>query len=138
MQKLLFSYFRVFLVGVSALLVAVNAVLGFMGVMAQRQLGGPEQLEPGFQYADLKGYLQGVRTAGFLSDGNQTAEGNDGQFMMAQYILAPTVLDLGNASHRYTVLDCSTPQAALGLFKIIQAKPLHVNPFGKIIAEKTL
>ncbi len=106
--------------------------------MAQQERQKTDSLEPGFQYADLKEGLQGVPIAGFLTGGNETAEGNDGQFMLAQYVLAPTVLDLNNTTHRYTILDCTTPQEALGMLKIINAKPVHVNAFGKILAEKNL
>jgi hypothetical protein len=132
------KYFRIFIIALSALIILANFVFGFIGVMAQLERQKTESIEPGIQYADLKKGLEGVRDAGFLTGGSETAEGNDGQLMLAQYILAPTVLDLNNPAHRYNVLDCSTPQEALGMLKIIDAKPLYVNAFGKILAERNL
>jgi hypothetical protein len=132
------KYFRILIIALSTLIIVGNFVFGFFGVMAQQERQGMEQPEPGLQYADFRKQLEGVRIAGFLSDGNETAEGNDGQFMLAQYMLAPTVLDLNNPGHRYNILDCSTPQAALGILKMIDSKPIYVNAFGKIIAERAL
>jgi hypothetical protein len=138
MKKPFLVYFQILIIALSVLFIMVNLVFGFFGVMAQITRQENEQIEPGTQYVDFKKELQGVPMAGFLTDGNETIEGNDGQFMLAQYILAPTVLDLDNPNHRYSIIDCSTPEKALGILKVINAKPVHVNAFGKILAERAL
>jgi len=132
------KYSRMTIITLSAILIVANFVFGFFGVMAELTNSRNNRIEPGIQYADLKKDLEGVRIAGFLSDGNETPEGNDGQFMLAQYMLAPTILDLNISTHRYSILDCSTPGKAMGILKIINAKPIRVNLFGKILAEKNL
>jgi len=135
----LLKYFRILVIALASLLIVTNFVSGFFGVMAQivREQQRPP-LEPGIQYADLKKSLSGIRIAGFLTDGDATAEGNDGQFMLAQYMLAPTILDLNNSDHHYSIINCSTPEKAMGILKIINAKPLQINMYGKIIAERNL
>ena len=130
------KYSQMTLLVASVVVIALNLGFGFLSVMAQLTRDKNDIVEPGIQYADLKKGLAGVREAGFLTSGNETAEGNDGQFMLAQYMLAPTVLDLNNSTHRYSVLDCANPQEALGILKIINAKPIYVNAFGKILAER--
>ena len=132
------KYSRIVIFGLSIILIIINFVFGFFGVMAQIARQKTNRVDPGIQYAAFKKDLEGVRIAGFLSDGNETPEGNDGQFMLAQYMLAPTILDLNISTHRYSILDCSTPGKAMGILKIINAKPIRVNLFGKILAEKNL
>jgi len=138
MKTSFLKYFHIFIICLALLFVLVNLVSGFFGVMAQIRREKALLVEPGIQYSEFKEMLKGVRIAGFLTDGNEKPDNNDGQLMLAQYMLAPTILDLDNSNHRYNILSCSTPQAAVGILKIINAKPLGVNIYGKIIAEKNL
>ena len=118
------------------LLVLGNLFYDTIGVMAQITKPNKASLEPGFEFKDLQPMLTGVEVVGYLSEKNQTSSGNDGRFLMAQYILAPVVLDLENPSHKVNILDCSNPDAAMSILKIIQAKPVYMNSFGKIIAQR--
>ena len=36
------------------------------------------------------------------------------QFEQAQYMLAPTVLDLNHTQYHWVIFDCTSPQAAMG------------------------
>jgi hypothetical protein len=97
---------------------------------------GQPQIEPGIEFEGLKESLRNIPVAGFISDKNQSSENNDGRFMMAQYMLAPTVLDLQNTNHQYLILDLSTPQAAEYFLKKFNAKPIAMTVFGKILCLK--
>ena len=119
------------------LLILINLKYDAIGVMAQITRPNKISLEPGFEFKDLKPMLKNVESVGYLSEKDQTASGNDGRFLMAQYILAPVVLDLNSPAHEINVLDCSTPDAAISVLKIIQAKPIYMNSFGKIIAQRS-
>lgn len=129
------KYFRILIIAATLLLIIFNFFTGFVSVMAQ--LSRPAASDPSIEFSGLKEKLAGVRQAGFLSESESSAEGNDGRFLLAQYALAPTILDLNNPDHRYSILSCATPQAAIGIMKMIGAKPVHVNLFGKILAERS-
>ncbi|OGX28269.1 MAG: hypothetical protein A2787_02290 [Omnitrophica WOR_2 bacterium RIFCSPHIGHO2_01_FULL_48_9] len=92
--------------------------------------------EPGREFADLADDLQGVEKVGFLTDKDMSPEKNDGLFLQAQYRLAPTVLDLGNAQHPLLIFDCQNVLTAFDMMKELNAAPLHVNPYFKILAER--
>ncbi len=134
--KLMEKYIRTFIIFIASVLIALNLAVGF--ISAKSQISRPAPIDPSIEFADLKERLQGIRQAGFLSEKNSTAEGNDGRFLLAQYTLAPTVLDLNNPAYRYNVLSCSTPQAAISIMMLIGAQPIYINTFGKIIAERPL
>ena len=92
--------------------------------------------EPGMEFAGFKKHLVGKTVVGFLTDKNMSPENNDGQFLKAQYALAPVVLDLGESRHRFLVLDCSNILTAFDLLQQLNAEPVEVNPFNKIFAQK--
>lgn len=117
-------------------LIIFNIFLLFLKTFDQYSKLEQISLKPGFEFEGLKNYLKGIPRVGYISDKNQSAEGNDGRFMMAQYMLAPTVLDLNNPNHRYVVLDVLTPESAINILKIINARVITVTPYGKILAER--
>jgi len=129
-------YLRLFFIALFGILIAINFFTISTKTIKQVKNLDKQFLEPGFEFAGLKKPLEGIPKAGYLSEKNQTAENQDGRFMMAQYMLAPTVLDLNNPNHQYLILDCSRPEAALYLLKETKAKPIAVTPFGKILAER--
>ena len=130
------SYLAIFFIGIIILLITINLVINGISIMAQITTLGSRSTEPGFQYFDLKEKLEGETAVGFLSETTPTADDNDGKFMMAQYMLAPILLDLSNPGHRINIIDTSTPDSAKSILSIIRARPTYVNPFGKIIAER--
>ena len=91
---------------------------------------------PGQEFADLAEYLKGVKTAGFLTDKDMSPERNDGQFLAAQYTLAPVVLDLNNPDHELVILDCISIPSAFDLMELTHRVPLFINPYGKILAKR--
>ncbi len=92
---------------------------------------------PGREFAGFQERLAGVETAGFLTDKNMSPEKNDGLFLMAQYALAPVILDLDNTAHTDIILDCQNYFHALDLMKKADAAPVYTNDFGKILARKS-
>ena len=92
---------------------------------------------PGREFASLQGHLAGVERAGFLTDKNMSPENNDGFFLMAQYALAPVMLDLDDTTHTDIILDCRNYFHALDLMKKADAAPVYTNDFGKILARKS-
>ncbi|MDP8265977.1 MAG: hypothetical protein P9M07_03425 [Candidatus Aceula meridiana] len=129
-------YLRLFFIALFCILIAINFFTISTKTVEQVKNLDKKFLEPGFEFAGLRKDLKGIPKAGYLSEKNQTAENQDGRFMMAQYMLAPTVLDLNNPNHRYLILDCTQPKAAIYLLEKTNAKPIAVTPFGKILAER--
>ncbi|HOW35552.1 MAG TPA: hypothetical protein PL155_03990 [Candidatus Omnitrophota bacterium] len=93
---------------------------------------------PGFEFADFKDKLTGINAIGFLTDKNMSPERNDGQFLAAQYTLAPVILDLNNPNYRLNILDCTNLADAFGIMQGISAEPAFINPYGKILAQRGL
>ena len=142
MEKQIFSYIKkyfslrnFFLLPLAALII-VNIVVTGNKTYAQYQLRNSPSLEPGFQFSGLKKDLVDLRTVGYLTEKNISSENNDGQFMLAQYMLAPTVLDLNNPNHRYAILDCTRPETAAQLIKSLNGRVVSMTPFGKILIER--
>ena len=92
--------------------------------------------EPGLQFADFKDALKNIRQAGFVTNKDLSSENNDGQFLMAQYILAPTVLELNASNNKYNILDCTSETRILYALRSLGATPLKINKYGKILTVK--
>ena len=103
-----------------------------------QQLTGPEQimLEPGFAYLEIRDRLKGIEKIGFLTNKNMTSEGNDGDFLMAQYMLAPTALDLNNPDHELSVLVYTDLMYLQYALKDLNASPVYWNKYGIVLAQK--
>jgi len=116
-------------------LVCYNAFFLFVYVMTQ---AGKKiaVVEPGSQYADFQEILHGVKEAGFLTNKDTSPEKNEGEFLQAQYFLAPTILDLNNADHQFVILDYTSPVYLNYVLKKINAVPIKDNEYQKILAQK--
>ena len=124
------------LVVIIIFLIIINLAINGISIMAQMTTIEKRSTEPGFQFLDLKEKLEGETVVGFLSETTPTPEDNDGQFMMAQYMLAPILLDLNNPDHKINIISAPTPDSAKSILSIIHAKPIYISPFGKIISER--
>ncbi|MFT5387249.1 MAG: hypothetical protein ACI9E5_000376, partial [Candidatus Omnitrophota bacterium] len=56
---------------------------------------GPKY-QPGQAYMEMKTPLNKLHHVGYHTDGSMSSEKNDGDFLMAQHMLAPTVLHPDN------------------------------------------
>ena len=92
--------------------------------------------EPGYEFADLKNRLKGIKRIGFLTNKDMSSERNDGQFLAAQYILAPTILDFDSQNYKLFVIDATGLIPAFDIMQSVGAEPLYVNRYSKILAEK--
>ena len=113
-----------------------NSFISISGIVMQIKRGNFRSSEPGLQYSDFKESLSGVKEAGFVTNKDLSSEKNDGEFLMAQYILAPTVLDLNASRHKYNILDCTSEKHILFALKNLNARPIKINKYGKILAIK--
>jgi len=93
-------------------------------------------LEPGHEHLDFKDFLGGAKEIGFLTDKDMSAEKNDGQFLKAQYALAPLLLDLNNPNHEFLIIDPTSIFSALEINQDLKADFVHVNGFNKILAQR--
>src|SRR5271170_4929108 len=71
----------------------------------------------GFQFMGLENVFKDVRTVGYYTDKNLDNPLAIAQFEQAQYMLAPTVLDLNHTQYHWVIFDCTSPQAALSAIK---------------------
>lgn len=101
-----------------------------------RKLQTELPLEPGMEFKELKHFLYGARTAGFLTDKDMSPEKNDGQFLGAQFMLAPTTLKLNDTSPEFIILDYETLLRAYPKIRALNAVVVATTPYGKILVKK--
>jgi hypothetical protein len=81
----------------------------------------------GFQFMGLENVFKDVRTVGYYTDKDMNNTLAIAQFEQAQYMLAPTVLDLNHTQYHWVIFDCSNPQTALTAIKQLGFTPLKMN-----------
>ena len=92
----------------------------------------------GFQFMGLENVFTGIRGVGYYTDKNLEEPLAIAQLELAQYMLAPTVLDLNHTQYHWVIFDCTTPQTAMEAIqrlKLIPVKTNHniilaLNPYG--------
>ena len=88
------------------------------------------------EFEDFIEKLKNVRRVGFLTDKDMSPERNDGQFLAAQYVLAPVALDLDNAGPEYTILDYLNPVSAEQARRNLKAVVVFKNQYNKVLVRK--
>ncbi len=86
------------------------------------------------QFRGLEKVFNGLPRAGYYSDKNMDIPVAIAQFEQAQYILAPTVLELNNTSLPLIIFDCTSPAIAMAKIKELGLKPLSASNTGIILA----
>ncbi|MCA9408939.1 MAG: hypothetical protein KC733_09635 [Candidatus Omnitrophica bacterium] len=94
--------------------------------------------EPGAQFEEFIPYLKGIKKAGFLTNKGMGAEDNDGHYLQAQYLLAPTILDLNNSNYKLNLLDYTNQIYIFYMLKNLKAKPIKDNIWGKVLTQRNL
>jgi hypothetical protein len=92
----------------------------------------------GYQFMGLENVFKGIRTIGYYTDKDLNKPLAIAQFEQAQYVLAPTVLDLNNTQYHWVIFDCTSPQVAIDAIKRLGFVPskmrngiiLALNPNG--------
>jgi len=81
----------------------------------------------GFQFMGLENVFKGVRTVGYFTDKDLNNPLAIAQFEQAQYMLAPTVLDLNHTQYHWVIFDCTSPQVAMKTMQQLGLTPLKAN-----------
>jgi len=82
----------------------------------------------GFQFMGLENVFKGVRTVGYYTDKDLSNSLAIAQFEQAQYMLAPTVLDLNpSTQYHWVIVDCTSLQAAKEAIQRMGLTPLKFN-----------
>lgn len=80
-----------------------------------------------YQFMGLESVFKNVPVVGYFTDKNLNNTLAIAQFEQAQYILAPTVLDLNQTKYHWVIFDCTSPQVALDAIKHFGFTPLKIN-----------
>lgn len=133
----LFLNFRVLFAGFAIVIIALNSFsLSFETIKIRRQRQSKPFYFSGFKFLGLENFFHDVSAIGYLTDKDLSDKQNAAQFAQAQYLLAPTVLDLNNTNHRFILLDFTTEQKAMEKIKEIGAAPYKKNQYGIFLAQK--
>lgn len=81
----------------------------------------------GFQFLGLENVFKDVRTVGYYTDKDLNIPLAIAQFEQAQYMLAPTVLDLNHTQYHWVIFDCTSPQVAIDNIKRLGLTPLKAH-----------
>jgi len=81
----------------------------------------------GYQFMGLENVFKDVRTVGYYTDKDLSQTLAIAQFEQAQYMLAPTVLDLNHTQYHWVIFDCTSTQIGLQAIKNLGFTPLKVN-----------
>ena len=107
----------------------INRINGLSKVLSHQKIG--------YQFSGLEEFTSGIDRIGYYSDDNlELNEHAHKLFAHAQYVLAPTVLELDNMDHEFVLLVCSNPKSAGIKLKQLNALPLRANKFGMILARR--
>ena len=86
------------------------------------------------QFVGLKKPFIGVARAGYYTDKNLDLPLVIAQFEQAQYILAPTVLEINTTGLPLVIFDCTSPQVAIAKIKELGLVPISASNTGLILA----
>ena len=75
----------------------------------------------------LEKVFKDVRTVGYYTDKDLDSPLAIAQFEQAQYMLAPTILDLNHTEYHWIILDCTSPQVAMETIKRLGLTPLKTH-----------
>ena len=112
----------------SILLASYDLVTTYAQAIVQLQDRNSNPLHSlGYQFKGLETIFKNVRTIGYYTDKDLNNSLAIAQFEQAQYMLAPTVLDLNQTKYRWVIFDCTSPHVALEAIKKSGLTPLKEN-----------
>ena len=124
---------RIIILFVTIAVIGLNLVYVAINVLSKLQ-NPAHYLQPGAQFADFKEKIKGEQIVGYMTNRDSSPEKNDQEFLMAQYMLAPTVLDFNNSNHKFLILDYTSPIFLAYEIKEINARRVYDNKFDKVLA----
>lgn len=80
-----------------------------------------------YQFAGLETVFKDIHTVGYYTDKDLNIPLAVAQYEQAQYMLAPTVLDLNHTQWHWIIFDCTSPQAAISAMKRLGVIPVKIN-----------
>ena len=121
------------------LVIAVNLSESFVDILnVYSQRRNNPFFFSGYRFTGLEKTFKNIKYAGYYTDKNLDESSIAANFAQAQYILAPTILDLNAANHELILFDCSSQEIARQKIEEIKAIPLKRNKFGVILARKNV
>ena len=90
----------------------------------------------GKAFEGIDALMNGAGYAGYYTDRGPDDSRFTLELLQAQYVLSPLVLDTGNVSHRYVIVNCQDTPAAIAKFKALGARPLTRNIGGIFLVER--
>lgn len=117
-------------------MIGLSAFYLLANYMVQSKRKTVKIIEPGTQFAFFVDFLKDAGDVGFMTNKDMSEEKNDGTFLQAQYMLAPTVLNLNEIHPKLNILDYTDPVWAVYTIKSLRARPLATSPYGQILAVK--
>ena len=90
----------------------------------------------GTTFEAIRPLLKNVKYVGYCTDKDMDDKKNAAFFSEAQYVLAPTILDLNNPTREFLILDFSDEKKAISKIRELKAVPLKRSPQGIILAKQ--
>ena len=106
-----------------------------VGIIQMYKTVNPHQAI-GHEFAGLNSFLKGVERVGYYTDKDLKDEKNNKVYSVAQYVLAPTLLEINKTDYEYTLFVCSNEQKMIEKIVEIGAQPLLRNKYGMILTRK--
>ena len=134
MNSKIYHYTTILIIFIIPLLLGINTYNIYTNFSHKKK---KTSFEPGQAYRDIANNLQKIHIVGFHTDSNMSSENNDAEFLMAQYMMAPIVLDYNNTTHPIHLLSYQDEKKALAKVKELGGQLVYHNSFGKAIIVKT-
>lgn len=87
-----------------------------------------------YQFLPLQPIFKNVPRAGYYTDKDLEIPLAVAQYEQAQYVLAPTVLEINNTNLPLVIFDCTSPKVAITKMQELNLTPISVSPQGLILA----
>lgn len=123
-------------VALLVILVTVNSTYLFIHTMSKIDQLDVPYYEPGYQFAHFRDFLKNESQIGYITDRDITPEKNTAEFLQAQYMLAPIVLDLKNAGHSFFIIDSVDIPFIVYTMKRTNARRVVHNEYGQALFKK--
>jgi len=104
----------------------------FAQAIAQLQDPRPiAQRNPGYQFIGLADVFKNIHHVGYFTDKDLSVNSTDSQaiaqYEQAQYMLAPTVLDINQTQYHWVIFDCTNPLVAIEAIKKLGFTPVKAH-----------
>lgn len=132
MPKVNLHFFLFYALGISIAISLVQLSLRTLKEQQPQSQFGLHSLAS--QFVPLQGVFKNIPRAGYYTDKNLAMPLVLAQYQQAQYVLAPTVLEINNTSFPLTLFDCTSPQVAIDTMKALNLVPVSQSPTGLILA----